>query len=415
MAPPSDDINSSVLSRTGTGLIAHTVHDHEGHQASLADRFFARWFDRLVYTQIWEDPQQDIEALGLDAQSRIVTIASAGCNVLNYLSARPAAVLALDINPHHIALTRLKIAGVKALDRFDDFHRFFGEAQGLELLQIYQRHLRPALDDTTRDYWDRTRLGHARIEMFSRGFYREGVLGRFIGLLHRLCRLQGIDLTGLFDCRGVEEQAQWFDRTVAPLFARPWVVALCRSRTLLYSLGIPPRQYLALCDQDPGRMAAVLCERARRIATLVDWQLNPWAQQAYGRAYRSTDTRGWPLYLQSAHWDTLKQQIARVHTELGNFRQVLSQRPDQHFDAYVLLDAQDWMSARELDGLWREIDRTASARARVIFRTAGQDLPAPGLPAWVGERWVGDPEGGRAWLARDRSGIYGGFHAWRRR
>lgn len=50
------------------------------------DRLFTQWFNRLVYPQIWEDPRVDIEALQIDKHSRIFTISSGGCNVLNYLT-----------------------------------------------------------------------------------------------------------------------------------------------------------------------------------------------------------------------------------------------------------------------------------------------------------------------------------------
>jgi S-adenosylmethionine:diacylglycerol 3-amino-3-carboxypropyl transferase len=75
----------------------------------LLDRLFALWFERFVYNQIWEDPSVDLEALQLDETSRVVTIASGGCNVLNYLLAGPKSIVAVDLNPAHIALTKLKL------------------------------------------------------------------------------------------------------------------------------------------------------------------------------------------------------------------------------------------------------------------------------------------------------------------
>ncbi|GAM06158.1 hypothetical protein MBENS4_3155 [Novosphingobium sp. MBES04] len=44
--------------------------------ARLLDKAFALAFKGLVYAQIWEDPVADMEALALDADSRILTIAS---------------------------------------------------------------------------------------------------------------------------------------------------------------------------------------------------------------------------------------------------------------------------------------------------------------------------------------------------
>jgi Protein of unknown function (DUF3419) len=55
----------------------------------LLERLFALAFTNLVYPQIWEDPEVDMQALRITPDSRIVTIASGGCNVLSYLTARP--------------------------------------------------------------------------------------------------------------------------------------------------------------------------------------------------------------------------------------------------------------------------------------------------------------------------------------
>jgi S-adenosylmethionine-diacylglycerol 3-amino-3-carboxypropyl transferase len=69
------------------------------------------------------------------------------------------------------------------------------------------------------------------------------------------------------------------------------------------------------------------------------------------------------------------------------------------------------MSGEQLNGLWRQIDRTAAAGARVVFRTAGEEAKlAERLAPEVISRWHYERELSRSLLARDRSAIYGGFH-----
>ena len=70
----------------------------------ILERVFARMFEGLVYAQIWEDPEVDMAALELGPTSRLVTIASGGCNVMSYLTADPMDVQAVDLNPAHVAL-----------------------------------------------------------------------------------------------------------------------------------------------------------------------------------------------------------------------------------------------------------------------------------------------------------------------
>ena len=89
---------------------------------------FAFWFRRLVYTQIWEDPEADLAALRLPVGSTIVTISSGGCNALSYLTAQPAQVYAVDLNEAHLSLLKLKLAGLRACSNYAEFWQFFGEA-----------------------------------------------------------------------------------------------------------------------------------------------------------------------------------------------------------------------------------------------------------------------------------------------
>ena len=94
----------------------------------VLERVFSFAFRGLVYPQIWEDPVVDMAAMEIKPHHHIVTIASGGCNVLSYLMAAPARITAVDLNPAHVALTRLKLAGLTSLPGWEEFYRFFGEA-----------------------------------------------------------------------------------------------------------------------------------------------------------------------------------------------------------------------------------------------------------------------------------------------
>src|ERR1019366_9715276 len=184
-----------------TQLIADAVRNSRGEaEATVWDRLFAFWFRRLVYTQIWEDPVADLAALRLPLGSTIVTISSGGCNALSYLTAQPAQVYAVDLNEAHLSLLKLKLAGIRACSSYAEFWRFFGEAASPSNTGLYRERLRPMLDGEARAYWDkRNVIGRPRYAYFTDGFYRHGMLGRFIGLAHLLAKLAGIDLAALLN------------------------------------------------------------------------------------------------------------------------------------------------------------------------------------------------------------------------
>jgi len=133
------------------------VHHHRAaSKTGLLERLFTLWFRGFIYNQIWEDPRVDAEAMQLDGDSRILTISSGGCNVLNYLKHEPAKIAAIDLNNCHMALTRLKLAGLQHLPTYEDFYLFFGLANDRRNFENYRAHLRDKLDDNTLRFWERS-------------------------------------------------------------------------------------------------------------------------------------------------------------------------------------------------------------------------------------------------------------------
>lgn len=377
----------------------------------LLEHLFAFAFKGLVYPQIWEDPEIDMEALAIAPDSHVVAIASGGCNILSYLVADPARITALDLNTAHIALNRMKIAAARALPSWDEFFRFFGAADDTRNVDLYRQFIRPRLDPATRAYWDARRYGgwgRQRIAMFTDNFYRYGLLGRCIGFGHFVARAYGVDPREFLASSSLHQQRRFFDNRLAPLFERRFMRWALSRRVSLFGLGIPPAQYTSLAAAGGGDMAAVVRERLRHLTCDFALEHNYFAWQAFGRSYGEGPV---PPYLRYENFDVLRARSGRIEVLNRSFTEYLQSRPDTSLDRYVLLDAQDWMTDEQLNALWRQITRTARPGARVIFRTA--DVPSL-LPGRVDDellsRWTYDEDQSRDFTLRDRSAIYGGFH-----
>jgi S-adenosylmethionine-diacylglycerol 3-amino-3-carboxypropyl transferase len=399
-----------------TQLIADAVRNSRGlDEATVWDRIFAFWFRRLVYTQIWEDPEADLAALQLPLGSTIVTISSGGCNALSYLTARPAQVYAVDLNEAHLSLLKLKLAGLRALSGYAEFWQFFGEAASPANAELYRGWLRPVLDSEARAYWDkRNILGRPRYDYFTDGFYRHGMLGRFIGLGHLLAKIFGINLSALLTGKlEAPERIQALDR-LHRLFHSRWARLITATPALLFSLGIPPQQRALLGGDAP--LNEVLHERLLRLINGHPNDTNYFAWQALHRSYRGPDDRCLPPYLQRRQFECMRNGAGLIIPVHANLRQFLESLPAREVDAVVLLDSQDWMAPEEIRGLWNAIDRTASDQVRVIFRTAGVESPLQGAElAALQQTWRRDDARSAIGFERDRSGIYGGFHCYVRR
>lgn len=383
-----------------TQLIADAVRNSRGKaEETVWDRLFAFWFRRLVYTQIWEDPEADLAALRLPVGSTIVTISSGGCNALSYLAARPAQVYAVDLNEAHLSLLQLKLAGLRAFSSYAEFWQFFGEGASVDNSALYRERLRPVLDAEIRAYWDRLNfIGRPRHAYFNDGFYRHGMLGRFIGLAHVAAKLARVDLPALLNGeKNSTERIRALYR-LHRLFHSPLARLITGTPALLFSLGIPPQQRALLGADAP--LNQVLHERLLPLH----------------RNYRGPGDVCLPPYLQRSQFERMRDGAGLIIPVHANLRQFLEGLPAREVDAVVLLDSQDWMASEEIRALWTAIDRTGSDDVRVIFRTAGRESPLENEElAPLRKIWRRDEERSAVGFERDRSGIYGGFHCYARR
>lgn len=397
----------------GSKLLAKAVHANKlVSKQGLLERLFTFAFSGLVYPQIWEDPEVDMAALQLGPGKRIITIASGGCNIMSYLTANPEEILAVDLNPAHVALVKLKLTAARELPNHDAFFRFFGHADEKENTRRYDRFLKHKLPDDSRAYWEkRDLIGRRQIKLFRQNVYRFGLLGRFIGLVHLVARVHGKNPRLMLNAVTMADQRRLFEEHLAPMFNSRFVRWLCSMPVSLYGLGIPPAQYAYLSADAKGDIAGLLCKRLERLACDFPLEDNYFAWQAFSRGYDRKARRAVPPYLRRDAYETVKANASRVSISHASMTDKLAEQHAASLDGYVLLDAQDWMTPQQMTELWGEITRTARPGARVIFRTAGTDSPLEAvLPPEIRSQWSYDPATVPAYVARDRSSIYGGFH-----
>jgi S-adenosylmethionine-diacylglycerol 3-amino-3-carboxypropyl transferase len=399
-------------------LLQDAVRDggRRGYGADRLDDLFALLFRGLVYAQIWEDPKQDAELMELGPGQRVVAIGSGGCNAMSYLLHDPAEIVAVDLNRGHVALTRLKAAAAVHLNEYEDFFRLFGHAADRHNITLFDDHLAARVDAETRAYWTgRTIGGRRRIDAFRRGLYRQGLLGRFITLLHGVMWLHGRNPQRVLDARTEAEQRARFEEIVAPVLDAWLVRGACKLPIALYGLGIPPAQFRALADCADGDLPGLLRERVERLVCGFPLADNWFAWQAFGRRYDTENRQAVPPYLRPSAWSALQARADRLDVRRASITDYLQQRAAQSVDRFVLLDAQDWMNERQLRALWTEIARTAAPGARVLFRTGALASPVDDvLPPEERARWQHDPQAARERVADDRSAIYGAVHLYER-
>lgn len=398
-----------------SAALRDAVHQHAPTSLmGMQQRLFSFWFNSFIYNQIWEDPAVDLQALELTAESRVLTIASGGCNVLNYLTASPAHITAVDLNPYHLSLTRLKLAAMKQLPDHAAFYDFFGFADQEKNINNYHTYIKPHLEEEVDSFWQgRNILGQKRIHMFRDGLYRHTRFGYFMRFLHWIARRTHYQPEKILTATSLYEQKVIFRQHIAPFFENKLVKLLGKLPVSVFSLGIPPQQYKAMKAQ--GNLIQQYCERVERIACQFPIQENYFAWQGFSHRYDHKKRQAIPAYLQAENYDLIRNQLAKVDTHLGSMIDFLEQQPAHSYDRFVFLDAQDWMTDAVLTRLWTQIERVGKPDSRIIFRTAAAESPLEtALPPELRQHFVYEAERSAALFQQDRSAIYGGFHLYRK-
>ena len=407
-----------------TGMSETTLHsavqnERLSSKQGFLQKLFAVWFDAFVYNQIWEDPRVDLEALQLDEDSRVLTISSGGCNAFNYLLDKPRSVTAVDLNRHHIYLLNLKLAALKHLPAYEDFFDLLGRGRGRNCGTNYLRYIAPNLDRETRDFWESNTLGGGllygdRISFFTNaGLYDHSRNGYFLRFFHRLAHLYGLRPEAVLAAASRTEQERIYEKHIGPFFDTAVMRMVGRLPVTMFGLGIPPQQYDELTSGLANGMTVVdiYRERVRRLACDFPIDENYFAWQAFGRKYDTENRRAIPEYLKEENYEKLKANADRLTTIVGSATDVIKNSKPGTFNRFVLLDAQDWMNARQMTELWSAIAEKAGAGSRIIFRTAGAASPIEtNLPPDLRAKFSYDAELSKQLFKQDRASIYGGFH-----
>lgn len=127
-----------------------------------------------IYNVSWEDPRLDHQAFAPGPNDNIITIASAGCNVFDYLI-EGSRVTAVDLNAAQIALTELKAIACQLLD-FEHFFDIFAKNKINLLKAKYEKDIRPKLTERSRKFWD-NHMKSLKSVMYSG---TSGVLANFV-------------------------------------------------------------------------------------------------------------------------------------------------------------------------------------------------------------------------------------------
>lgn len=123
-------------------------------------------FDLIRYAQVWEDAEILIEALQINEDDNILSIASAGENAISMLIKNPNKIYAIDLSINQIACTELKKIAYKFLN-YDECMQLIGVFESQQRIDLYKK-IKAELTNHTRKYFENN------IEIIEKGIINTG-------------------------------------------------------------------------------------------------------------------------------------------------------------------------------------------------------------------------------------------------
>ena len=315
----------------------------------------------IIYNISWEDPRVERELLNIGKDDVILTISSAGCNVLDYLCESPKCILACDFNPAQLAVLELKLACIKKLP-YEDYFLLWAESNFEVFQKYYKSHLRDTLCDATRDFWDQPTNQH----LIRDNFMFAGTSGLGARLVNPMVRWLGLD-------RYMAERKEYPPASIClalfrTILAAQWVWAW------LAPLGGVPEAQLDLVKRYPH----VFAERLEEVAGRRMWRKDNYFYHAYVVGKWTKDCC--PRYLKKEHFATLRRCADRVILHHGPISEAAKLRDD--ITVASLLDSMDWMPdtmiANQFAALVPQMD---TEKGHIFWRCFGLDVHSPVLAA----------------------------------
>lgn len=310
----------------------------------------------IRYSMVWEDHALLDAALAIGPDDDVLSIASAGNNVLSLLLREPRSVTAIDMSPAQCALFELKLAGIRALDVVA-FRALLGFGADLDPLEVYDE-LRTSLPDRVATFWDDRR------GIIAAGIHRCGRLERYFGLFQRehLQEVWAPDLVErLFDAPSLAEQVALFE---AEAFTADFQARFRDyfGRESMARRGRDPAQFAYVDDGDVG---GYFLRRFHTVCTTLPLAGNFYVERFLTGTHR--DLEHGPEYLRTAEFERLKSLIDRVHVVEAELETHLDAVEPGTYSRTQLSDVFEYMSAPDADALFAQLARALRSGGRIAY------------------------------------------------
>lgn len=364
----SKSYESALVNLTSNLPLPSAFYQHNPWRTTYSDLLpkHTQFADEYIYAFNWEDPAVDLSILNLKPDDVLVTITSAGDNILDYLSNSPVKrVHAIDLNPNQNHLLELKCACFAAGLSHDQIWKMFGEGVHQDFHSLLIHRLSPHLSSNAFQFW----LSHtSTFSPARRGLYAvSGGSRHAITLCRWLFRLTGLNQKVKTICSVstlAEQRDLWFGSLRRVLLSWPLHAMLVSTDWWCWkAAGVPPEQrqlivndYEATLTPDQRRRMGKRQMTGEAIFKFLGDTLDP----VVNHTLLSRENYFYHLVLQGKYakqcaprwlgereWRRLSRDKAkvfdglRIHTD--EFLEVIKRMRAGSVGAVIVMDSMDWL------------------------------------------------------------------------
>ena len=322
------------------------------------EQLFARTF---VYNILFEDSDVDCRYLDLPPQSRVLSIAGAGCGVAALPSFSVESLDIVDSNLAHLSLTALKTLAPRYLT-YDDFFELLGHGRSSRAKQMIEPiMLDKCIPENIRRYWRRN------TKMFARGLYRSGLSSAMTRGLARLCKLDKAWITEVA-ALPEEDRVLRVRNDVCRILQRPGIRQVASSPLQLMSLGINFRQK-ARIERAENMSFFEHMQRYLEAMSRTDMMRNWFVWSPLVGELNLEDQLAIPPCLRKEFYGASARSQATIRFHHDNLVDVMRARPDNHWTYVNCSDVLDWLDEDSQRSVLELVLRKSAPGGRVLLRS----------------------------------------------
>lgn len=310
-------------------------------------------FDIIRYAQVWEDAEVLIEALDINENDNILSIASAGENSISMLIKNPNKVYAIDLNETQIACSEFKIACYKYLN-YDECMKLIGVFEEKNRLELYKK-IEENLSEKSRKYFEQN------LEIIENGIINAGKFEKYFNIFgQKVLTLIHSKKTRaeLLQKKTKEERYNFYDKKWNN--AR-WkmLFRIFFSRTVMGKLG----RDKAFFRYVNVNVAEHILERTKYAITELDTSENSYLHYIINGRYDDV----LPVAYRKENFEIIKQNIDRIVLLSESVETFIEREDVDYISKYNLSDIFEYMSDEQMCKIYEKIFTKSGTGTRVAY------------------------------------------------